>query len=61
MKKPEISENFKIEDIHVLREYNAKRRKKLTLKERLADIRKNANECENDIDNYRRKKAQCNK
>lgn len=56
MKKPEISENFTVEDIHAIREYNAERRKKLTLKDRLADIRKSANECEKDIDNYRRTK-----
>ena len=54
MKKPNISEKFTIEDIHTIREYNAERRKKLTLEERLADIRKSANECEKDIDEYRK-------
>lgn len=55
MKKPDISENFAIEDIHAIREYNAERRKKLTLEKRLADIRKSANECEKDINKYRKK------
>lgn len=57
MKKPDISEKFTIEDIHTIREYNTERRKKLTLEERLADIRKNANECEKDIDEYRKKRV----
>ena len=57
MKKPNISEKFTIEDIHIIRYYNAERRKKLTLKERLADIRKSANECENDIEEYRKKRV----
>lgn len=40
MKKTDISEKFTIEDIHAIREYNAERRKKLPLKERLEDIKK---------------------
>ena len=56
MKKPEISEKFTIEDIHSIREYNAKRRKKLTMKERLKDIKENANECEKDIEKYKKAK-----
>ena len=50
----EISEKFTIEDIHKIREYNYERRKNLSLDERLIDIRESANECEKDIDNYRR-------
>ncbi len=49
MKKPDISEKFTIEDIHKIREYNAERRKKMTLKERLEDIQKNADALEKDI------------
>lgn len=56
MKMPQISEKFTVDDIHMIREYNAERRRKLTLKERLADIRKNANECEKDIEKYRNRK-----
>lgn len=56
MKKPFISEKFTIEDIHAIREYNAKRRSELPLKERLADIRRKANACERDIDKYRKTK-----
>lgn len=54
MKKPEISEKFTIEDIHAIREYNAERRKEMTLEERLEDIKKNANKCEEDINEYRK-------
>lgn len=57
MKKPDISENFTIDDIHTIREYNAERRKKMTLAERLSDIKKSANECEKDIDEYRKGKV----
>ena len=57
MKKPDISEKFTIEDIHKIREYNTERRKKLTLQERLKDIRKSANECEKDIEKYRKTRA----
>lgn len=53
MNKPDISKNFTLEDIHIIREYNAERRKKLTLKERLSDIRKNADKCEKDIEKYK--------
>lgn len=54
MEKPNISDKFTIEDIHIIREYNAERRKKLSLDERLADIKRSANECEKDIDKYRK-------
>ena len=57
MKKPDISENFTIEDIHKIREYNAERRKKMPRRKRLEDIEKQANECEKDIEGYREKKA----
>ncbi len=57
MNKPNISEKFTIDDIHKIREYNAERRKRLTLKERLADIKKSADECEKDIDEYRKTRA----
>lgn len=55
MNKPDISEKFTIEDIHEIREYNAERRKKLSLEERLEDIKKSANECEKDINEFRKK------
>lgn len=54
MEKPNISDKFTIEDIHIIREYNAERRKRLSLDERLTDIKKSANECEKDIDKYRK-------
>ena len=54
MKKPNISKDFTIEDIHKIREYNADRRKKLNLEERLKDIKESANECEKDIKQYRK-------
>ena len=57
MEKPNISEKFTIEDIHKIREYNAEGRKKLTLKERLADISESANNCEKDINEYRKKRG----
>ena len=38
-----------------------KKKKKIILKERLADIRKSANECENDIEEYRKKEQQFKK
>lgn len=56
MKKLEISDDFTIEDIHTIREYNSKRRKKLTLEERLEDIKRSANECEKDINKLRKTK-----
>ena len=52
MNKPNISDKFTIEDIHEIREYNAERRKRLTLKERLADIRKSADECEKEFTSF---------
>ena len=56
MKRPEISEKFTVEDIHAIREYNAEKRKKLSLQDRLTDIRKNADKCEKDIEKYRKTK-----
>ena len=56
MKKPIISENFTIDDIHKIREYNLEKRKELTLEERLEDIKKKADECESDIEEYRKEK-----
>ena len=56
MKKPKISEKFTVEDIHAIREYNAEKRKKLSLQERLTDIQKSADKCEKDIDEYRKTK-----
>ncbi|MCI9247508.1 MAG: hypothetical protein HFJ30_10540 [Clostridia bacterium] len=55
MKEPDISDNFTIEDIHTVREYNAKRRQKMELKERLEDIKKSADKCEEDIEKCRKK------
>lgn len=55
MKKPQISEKFTVEDIHKIREYNYERRKNMSLEDRLKDIKESANECENDIIEYRRK------
>lgn len=57
MDKPDISDNFTVEDIHKIREYNADRRKKLNQEKRLKDIKENANKCERDIDKYRNKKV----
>ena len=54
MNKPTISDNFTLADIHSIREYNAERRKKLTLEKRLEDIKVSANECEKDINKYRK-------
>ncbi len=56
MEKLNISEKFTIEDIHTIRRYNSERRKKLPLKDRLEDIKKSANECEKDIEEYRKTK-----
>lgn len=49
MKKPNISKDFTIEDIHKIREYNAEKRKKMTVEERIEDIKKEADKCEKDI------------
>ena len=49
MKKPNISKDFTIEDIHKIRQYNTERRKKMTVKERILDIKKDADKCEKDI------------
>ena len=57
MGKPNISEKFTIEDIHKIREYNADRRKKLNLEERLKDIKDSADKCEKDINKYRKNKV----
>lgn len=54
MNKLDISENFTIDDIHKVREYNSERRRKMTLEERLDDIKKKADECEKEIDKYRK-------
>lgn len=55
MRKPEITENFTVEDIHAIRQYNAEKRSKMSKKERLADIKIKADECEKDIKKYRKK------
>lgn len=57
MNKPVISDKFTIEDIHKIREYNFERRKSLSIKERLEEIKKAANECEKDINDYRKTKT----
>lgn len=54
MKKPKISENFTIEDIHAIREYHNEMRKKMSLEQRLAFINKSATECEIEIEEYRK-------
>ncbi len=54
MEKPVISDKFTIDDIHKIRKYNAEKRKNLTLKERLEDIKNKANECEKDIKKYKK-------
>lgn len=56
MKKQEISDKFTIEDIHTIREYNAERRKKMNVKERLEDIKNSADRCEEDIKEYKNTK-----
>lgn len=55
MKRPEISSKFTIEDIHTIREYNSERRKKLSKKERLEDIKRSADKCEMDIKKHKSK------
>jgi hypothetical protein len=42
MRKPILSENFTIDDIHKLREYNYERRKNMTFEEYCADVKKGA-------------------
>lgn len=54
MKELVISDNFTVEDIHLVREYNYAKRKKMSLEERLADIKNKADECEKDIDKFRK-------
>lgn len=56
MKELIISDKFTIEDIHEIREYNYERRKKMSLKDRLADIKNKADECEKEIKKYRKTK-----
>ena len=56
MKKPNISKNFTVEDIHAIREYNVEKMKKLTEEEWLADIKKSADKCEKDINKHRNQK-----
>jgi len=54
MKKPDISDKFTMEDIRSIREYNAEKRKKLSLEERLKDIKDSADECEKDINELKK-------
>ena len=42
IKKPDISDNFTIEDIHKIREYHYEKRKNMTFEEEKADIAKGA-------------------
>jgi len=58
MKELVISENFTIEDIHKVREWNYERRKNMTFEEKKADIKKGADEAQARIDEIRKKKAQ---
>lgn len=53
LKKPEISDDFTIEDIHKIREYNTERRKKMSVKDRLEDIKNSADRCEEEIKEYK--------
>lgn len=54
MKKPDISDKFTMEDIHSIREYNAEKRKELSLEERLKDIKDSADECEKEINELKK-------
>jgi hypothetical protein len=42
--EPDISQNFTIDDIHKIREWNYERMKDATIEERLAEINKGAEE-----------------
>ena len=53
-----ISENFTIEDIHKIREYNYEYRKNMSFEERKIDISKGSNEFLESLEELRRKKGQ---
>jgi transcription initiation factor IIE alpha subunit len=55
MSKLNISENFTIEDIHKIREYNYERRKNMTDKEYAEDVNKGAEKGRKRIAELRRK------
>ena len=56
-----ISDDFTIEDIHKIREYNYERRKHMTFAERKADIEKGAKVGLERIDQIRREKMLASK
>lgn len=56
MKRPDISPNFTIDDIHKIREYNYERRKNMTVQEIIADTKKGADEMTELIKKARKKK-----
>ena len=57
MDKLVISENFTIEDIHKIREYNYEKRKHMTDKEYIEDIKKGAKKGIKRVEELRKKKV----
>ena len=57
MKKPEISPNFTIEDIHKIREYHYEQTKHMTAAERIEQTNKRAMEVQRRIDEIRKAKG----
>jgi len=57
MNKLNISDDFTIEDIHRIREYNYDKRKHMSFEERKADIEKGAKAGLERIEQMRREKA----
>lgn len=53
MKKPKISENFTLEDIRKIREYNSKIMLKMTVEEQIAYIKKGADRFEKELKEYK--------
>ena len=58
IKKPDISPNFTIEDIHIIREWHAEMYKSMTDEEIIAFINKGADEAEARILEIRAEKRQ---
>jgi len=53
IKKPEISSNFVIDDIHKIREWNYARLKDATTEERIADIKRRSDTAKARMDKIR--------
>ena len=56
LEKPDISDDFTIEDIHKIREYHYEKRKDMTFEEKKADIAKGANAMMKLIEQSRKEK-----